>query len=205
MQVTRVKLTDIDDASAKISVDSRKPYYELCFADEKSCSFITAMSGSSVKFDAAEKALRIETDAVKTPAMIMCENLVEQKIKVDEYPVIAFKVKRENYDKVFWGDCYFSTDHSVSDPDKWVKFKSPRYSYNPYFRDEYVTVAINLSKMINYYDYSKYPDNLKRFDGHWDGFKISFAKEGYNEYETAFYIKAVGFFKSFWDAWNYYS
>ena len=206
MQVTRIKLDDIKNEDAKSTPDNiNEPYYELDFSKEANCSAVMCENGTTALYDSNTASLKIETYSDIAPAMIYVKDLTALNIKTADYPVIAFRIKKENYNKLDFGSCYFSTDYSVSKSKRWVQFKSPKYWYNAFEDDDFLTVAVDASKMNNYYDYSKYPDNLELFDGCWDGFKIGFAKVGLAESDSTFYIKSIGFFESFWDAWVYYS
>ncbi len=205
MQVTRINLDDIGNGEALTLPDSdNQPAFEIDFSDSESLSLISAESGTVISYDEAAKALKVEQGSDTSPAMIYGNGLLSEGINTEDYPVIAFRIRKENYENLDFGSCYFSTTKSILSNKKWVQFKSPKYCYNAFDGDEYITVAVDLSKMNNYYDYTKYPDNLTLFSGYWDGFKIGFAKSGLAEENSAFHIKSIGFFENFWDAYTYY-
>ena len=205
MQVTRINLEDIGNTDSLTQPEIGKPAFEIEFSDYQNTSLISAESGTVVSYDSTENALKVEQGSDKNPAMIYASGMWSYGISTENYPVIAFRVRKENYGKLDFGSCYFSTTESVLANKKWVQFKSPKYCFNAFDSGDYMTVIVDVSKMNNYYDYTKYPDNLALFDGYWDGLKIGFAKSGLTEENSAFYIKSVGFFKNFWDAYSYYN
>jgi len=205
MQVTRINLDDIGNKETMTLPDrDNQPVLEIDFTDSASLSLINAEQGTVISYDDTEKALKVEQGSEANPAMIYGNGLWSKGINTEKYPVIALRIRKENYKKLDFGSCFFSTTESILSNKRWVHFKSPKYCYSAYESDEYITVAVDLSKMNNYYDYTKYPDNLSLFGGYWDGIKIGFAKSGLAEDNSTFYIKSVGLFENFWDAYAYY-
>ena len=201
MEVTRFKISDLDNDSAKSEITSPAApalFYE--FSNAQVCSAVKSAGDTAISFDSSEKALKVTATGKNDPAVILIENLDKENVSFSEYPVFAMRIKKSGYKKLNAGGMYFLAGEKIN----WMQFKSPKYDYQSAENEEWITVAVDLSSPQNYYDnaYSDY--NISRLDGLWKGLKIGLAyKELVSEGDT-FYVSSVGLFKSVYDAQMYY-
>lgn len=202
MEVMRFKISDIDNKSTASPLENAgEPVFIWDCSDASAVTSTEKTGNTVISFDESEAALKITATGKDSPASATFNIGASSAFDTAQYPVIAFKVKRKDYDSINMGSVYFCTDKN---PDKWVQFKSPKYSFHKKGESEYVTVAVDLSKVYNYYDSDYQNENYKAFKGNWKGVKLGFAYSQLLEKNADFFVKSVGIFKSVNDAYIYY-
>lgn len=197
MEVTRFKISDLDEETAKSDIiKPNAPAWSCDFSAADSCALIKAEGDTSVSFDSEIKALKVEVTGNNSPATVLIEGLEDKNISFKDYPVVAMRVKKSGYKKLNTGGMHFLAGNK----ENWMQFKSPKYNYQSDEDEEWVTIAIDLSSPQSYYDAAYKDYNISRLEGSWKGLKLGLAyKELVNGGET-FYVESIGLFKTVYDA-----
>lgn len=204
MQVTRFKISDLDNPNKKYELKTDAPAIFSEFKTDTECASVKAYGDSAVEFDVNSCALKVTPTALEnSPASFTVTGFENKNVSVKDYPVIAFKVKCRNYNAFDLGACYFSTTYSAAHSKRWVQFKSPKYNAFT-VSGGWTVITVDLSKYNNYYDYLTTPASLQYFSGNWSGLQIGLGKKGIIGLDSEFYIQSAGVFKNFIDAYTYY-
>jgi len=197
MEVTRFKISDLDDDKAKSAVNSPDaPAMLYNFSSADSLALVKTTGDTAISFDSELKALKVQAIGNNNPATILIENLADKNISFKDFPVVAMRVKKSGYKKLNTGGMHFL----VGDKESLMQFKSPKYNYQSAENEDWVTIAVDLSSPQNYYDDGYVSYNISRIEGNWKAVQLGLAyKELVSGGET-FYIGSIGLFKTVYDA-----
>lgn len=212
MEITRVAIADIDNASAHQALDFSVSSAKWCYFDtEQAVESVKAVGDTVISFDRKEAAMKI-TNANKDAASLQTPGTFEigtaaqplfDGVATEEYPVLAIMVKKSGYSDVDMGPQYWSTTGSAARGRNWVQYKSPDFAVS----DDWQMIIIDMSFEMSYYD-AAIETNLPLFTGNWTGIQIGFPKRNtstalYTDGDDAFWVKWVAAFKSVKDAQTY--
>ena len=211
MEVTRVAIADLNSSKAKKPVtfsDSQARFFN--FDSQAQVDKVQALGDSKLNYDSAEKAMKVTVtrggDSNNKAAFEIPASLLNNSANTKEYPVLAIRVKKKNYDHDYMGPTRISTTKSMQEipSNPWVTLSGTFYRMD----DEWQTIIIDFSDKMRYpnsvWKEPVDPVGLKLFDGQWRGLQISLAHPKYNDIsDSTFHVKWLGTFKSVEDAQKY--
>ena len=211
MEVTRVAIADLNSSKAKEKVtfsDSQARLFN--FDSQAQVDKVQALGDSKLNYDSAEKAMKVTVarggDVNNKAAFEIPASLLNSSANTKEYPVLAIRVKKNNYEHDYMGPTRISTTKSMQEipSNPWVTLSGTFYRMD----DEWQTIIIDFSDRMRYpssrWDKPVDPVGWKLFDGQWQGLQISLAHPKYTDINNStFYVKWLGTFKSVEDAQKY--